>query len=70
MEKNLNLHETSLLLDERQVSGILGIAVQTLRNWRHESRGPAYAKLSRSVRYRMADIEQYVAQNRIDPETR
>ena len=47
----------------------IGISPQTLRNMRCRGEGPAYVKVTkRSVRYREADIEQYLESRRIDPE--
>ena len=48
------------LLDEDKAAEILGLAVQTLRNWRSQRRGPVYVKLGRSVRYRPEDLEEYI----------
>ena len=56
------------LVNEYQAAEQLCIAVQTLRNWRHMRRGPAYLKISRSVRYKPEDLEAYMDANRIDPE--
>ena len=55
-------------INEKQASIILGVAVQTLRNWRHQRRGPAYVKLGRSVRYRILDLDEYLLNRKIDPE--
>ncbi len=52
---------------EKEAAKQLGIAVQTLRNWRHIRKGPAYIKLGRSVRYRVEDILDFIEKNRIDP---
>jgi hypothetical protein len=39
-------------VDDKEAARILGFRnVQTLRNWRFQSRGPSYSKLGRSVRY-------------------
>ena len=38
-------------LRETEAAKKLGVAVQTLRNWRHVRRGPAYIKFGRNVRY-------------------
>lgn len=54
---------------EKEAAKKLGVAVQTLRNWRHIRRGPAYIKLGRSVRYRNEDILDFIEKNRIDPES-
>jgi hypothetical protein len=60
----------TMVVDEKQASKILNVAVQTLRNWRHMRRGPAYIKFGRAVRYPLSDLEQYIQSNRIDPEGR
>ena len=50
------------LLDERELAARLGLSLSTLRNWRVARRGPAYVKVGmRSVRYRLADVEQFLA---------
>ena len=55
-------------LSEDQAAKELGSAVQTLRNWRHLKRGPAYLKIGRSVRYQLEDLKTFKANRRIDPE--
>ncbi len=40
----------------------LCVAVQTLRNWRHVRKGPAYIKIGRAIRYRVEDLENEMAQ--------
>lgn len=58
------------VINERQAAKILRVAVQTLRNWRHSRRGPAYVKFGRAVRYQIQDIEAYIEKQKIDPEGR
>lgn len=55
-------------IDEKQAAIILGIAVQTLRNWRHQRRGPAYVKMGRSIRYMLVDLDEYLETRKINPE--
>lgn len=55
-------------LTEKEVAELTGFSLQTLRNWRHVSRGPSYLKVSRSIRYRMEDVTAYMERNLIDPE--
>ena len=55
-------------VDENLASKILGRAIQTLRNDRHGRRGCPYIKISRSVRYRVGDLLDYLEKNRVDPE--
>jgi hypothetical protein len=43
---------------EEVVSELTGIAVQTLRNWRHNGTGFPYSKIGRSVRYNMAKVRK------------
>jgi len=58
-------HLVPLYVDERIVSKITGIAVQTLRNDRHRGRGIPYIKISKSVRYRLFDVVSFMDQHRI-----
>jgi len=60
--------QESIVIDDHGAANELGIAVQTLRNWRCKCRGPAYLKIGRSVRYQVKDIEEYKRKKRIDPE--
>ena len=61
--------KASNLINEKEASIMLGIKVQTMRNWRFLGHGPAYIKLSnRAVRYYVHDIEHYINERRIIPE--
>ena len=55
------------MICEKVAAKKLGVAVQTLRNWRHVRRGTAYIKLGRSVRYKEEDILNFIEERRIDP---
>ena len=57
-------------INEKQAAKFLGVAVQTLRNWRHHRTGPAYIKMGRSVRYQIDDLQSYIDKRRIDPSRR
>ncbi|MFC1544602.1 helix-turn-helix transcriptional regulator [Gemmatimonadota bacterium] len=51
------------LFDEREVSQLLRLSVQTLRNWRCIGRGPKYLKINGyTVRYRAVDIQNFLSQ--------
>jgi len=52
---------------EREVVGILGVSLQTLRNWRHLGRGPRYCKYGRAVRYLVTDLLAWREQHLITP---
>ena len=51
-------------------SKILAVSPQTLRNYRHLGKGPIYVKRGRMVRYRVADLLDFMNAGRIDPEAR
>jgi len=58
-------------LDTAEAAKFLGLAKQTLYNWRHLRRGPAYLKFSeRKVSYLVRDLREFRARNRIDPKAR
>lgn len=44
------------LLTSKQLAERWGIREGTLRNWRYLGEGPAFMKVGRSIRYRMADV--------------
>ena len=53
-------------INEKEVSRIIGRAVQTLRNDRHLGRGIAYYKNGKSVRYKIEDVLKYMETRRIE----
>jgi predicted site-specific integrase-resolvase len=58
-------------LNEFEAAKFLGVAVQTLRNWRHQVKGPPYLKLSPGPRGRVCylyeDLKNYRDERRIVP---
>jgi len=58
-----------MIIREKEAAKILNLSVQTLRNWRHLKKGPAYLKLGRSVRYRPEDLYEFAQEKRVDHET-
>jgi len=69
-KQNLKQKEVDMqgLVNEKEAARLLGLSVITLRNYRHQRRGPIYYKLGRSVRYSLKDIMEFVEQRRIIPE--
>jgi hypothetical protein len=59
-------------VDEKEVSKIIGVAVQTLRNWRFQRIGPPYCKIGkgRMVRYRMDEVIDFMEGKKINVEGR
>lgn len=48
------------LLDPPRVSEHLGVPIGTLYAWRHRGVGPPSIKVGRHIRYRVADVEQWL----------
>jgi hypothetical protein len=51
-------------LTEAEAAARLGLKVATLRAWRHRARGPAFVRFGRSIRYLVADLDEFVQANR------
>lgn len=51
------------LIDEGALATHLGVSRSTLQSWRYSGRGPRFIKLGRMVRYRVADVDAYLAAN-------
>jgi len=59
MEKNIaarRFSEAVQLLNEQQVSEMLGVSAASLRRWRLLRRGPRFFKLGSAVRYSIEDV--------------
>ena len=56
------LDDRAQTIGPRETADRLGIKASTLRNWRSESRGPRYVKFGKLVRYRLADIAEFLDQ--------
>jgi len=59
------LHEP--LLDDDAVARLFGIATNTLAKWRCRGHGPRFIKVGSAVRYRLADIEEYLRRRTVEP---
>ena len=55
-------------INEKEVSAITGRAIPTLRNDRHLNRGIPYCKISRSIRYCLQDVIDYMEDRKIQTE--
>lgn len=58
------------LLDTNEAAGIVRCSSKKLMNDRSARRGPPYVKVGALVRYRLADLQQFILSNRVDPEER
>lgn len=52
-------------LSEKEVSGITGIALSTLRNHRSLRKGIPYMKIYRSIKYSLEDVLDFMESHRI-----
>lgn len=57
-------------VNDVEAAKIISTSPQTLRNWRHIGRGPAYSKQGRMVRYKVQDLIDFMSSARIDPKAR
>ncbi len=64
------MEQLDRFVSDVEAAMMLSVSPQTLRNWRHLGRGPAYARRMRIVRYRVADLLDFMNSGRIDPEGR
>ena len=53
-------------MNDVKAAEYLGLAVQTLRNWRTQSRGPAYIRAGRAIRYAIEDLRDFMNGNRVE----
>jgi predicted DNA-binding transcriptional regulator AlpA len=51
------------LIDEPALATKLGVSRSTLQSWRYNGRGPRHIKLGRMVRYRTADVDEFLRSN-------
>jgi len=49
------------LLDEHEAAAVMGFSVSFLRCLRHRNEGPRFLKVGRNVRYRLADVQSFLA---------
>ena len=53
-------------LNDVEAAKFLRLSPQTLRNWRTQSRGPAYSRAGRAIRYSMEDLRAFMNENRVN----
>ena len=57
-----------IVLNEFEAAEQLSAKVQTLRNWRHQGRGPAYVRIgSRKIGYLPEDLDRFIMAGRVIP---
>lgn len=58
-----NTLKDNALLDTIGAAYKLGLQPSTLKLWRHKKIGPKYIKVGRSIRYSLADLEEYIEEH-------
>lgn len=51
-----------VFLDDKELAQLLNISVASVRRWRLHGRGPKATKIGASIRYKLADIEEFINQ--------
>lgn len=63
-------HQVRQRLSEREAAEYLGpVSVRTLQDWRNRGTGPAYTRLGRRIAYDVADLDAFLAAERVEPKT-
>jgi len=60
------MEEKNVYTSAKGAADILKLNEQTLANWRHLRKGPAYSKLGRAIRYRISDLISYAESKKIE----
>lgn len=56
------------VVDEKQAAAYVNLSVKTLQARRAAHKAPAFLKIGRSIRYRLVDLDAFLAAHRVDPE--
>jgi|APSaa5957512622_1039677.scaffolds.fasta_scaffold11828_2 predicted DNA-binding transcriptional regulator AlpA len=53
------------IFDHKDAASYLGIAVQTLYNWRNQRRGPNYVLMGSKILYLKKDLDEFIESNHV-----
>lgn len=53
------------LLTSPELATFLAVSVKTLDKWAYQGTGPSYFKVGNLRRYRLADVDRWLADNRV-----
>jgi len=67
MEEEKNTGPRAERMDTREAARYLGVATQTLVNWRAQGKGPAYIRYARGIHYTKRDLDKFVERSRYWP---
>ena len=48
------------LIDDKELSQLIGISVDSIRNSRREGKGIKHFKIGNSIRYRLGDVKKFL----------
>lgn len=55
------------VIDESAAARYVGYSTFALKAWRRQGRGPAYIRVGRSVRYRVAALDAWLERHTVTP---
>jgi predicted DNA-binding transcriptional regulator AlpA len=64
---------TASLIDERAAAEYIGMTTSALRVWRAQTSprsrtvGPPFVRIGRTIRYRVTDLDAWIAAHLVDP---
>lgn len=56
-------NDSDRLMNQSEAAVILGVSARTLEKWRVKGGGPLFVKVGSSVRYRVCDLQSWIAGN-------
>jgi len=62
--------ERDAMIDEGSLAAILGVSKRTLQNMRCRCEGPPFVKIGALVRYKLEDVQAYIAERRVQTASR
>ena len=62
----LNGHGDNESLPSKVAAGLIGVTPKTLVLWRQQKKGPAYTRIVGRVYYARADINDWLARQRVE----
>ena len=55
------------MLSRAEAAEWFGLSPKTLETWAHKGRGPRYAIVGKHAKYRLEDLEEFVAERMVEP---
>jgi hypothetical protein len=60
----------STVLTEPEAAAHLRVSYATMRRWRYAGLGPAYLRMQGTIRYAIADLEDFIKNGRVKARTK